>query len=51
MYYIVIREQRSTDMTATSEVVRNAYISNVYNSWLNALFNEVSNSYSNHPSS
>lgn len=41
MFYIVIREQRSNDIPVISEVVRNAYISNVYNSWLNALFNEV----------
>ncbi|KAJ8949962.1 hypothetical protein NQ318_002369 [Aromia moschata] len=41
MYYIVIREKRDNDTPAVSEVVRNAYTSNVFNSWLNALFNEI----------
>ncbi|XP_018578504.1 uncharacterized protein LOC108916689 [Anoplophora glabripennis] len=41
MYYIVIRKQKDTDTPAISEVIRNAYISNVFNSWLNTLFSEL----------
>lgn len=41
MYYIVIREKRENDTPALSELVRNAYLSNVTNSWKNALYNEV----------
>ncbi|KAJ8962411.1 hypothetical protein NQ317_008745 [Molorchus minor] len=41
MYYIVLREYKQRDLAAISEVVRNAYLSNVFSSWLNALFNEI----------
>ncbi|CAH1953769.1 unnamed protein product [Acanthoscelides obtectus] len=41
MYYIVIREKKDQDTPALSEVVRNAYLSNVSHSWQNALFSEV----------
>ncbi|XP_044253644.1 uncharacterized protein LOC123004436 [Tribolium madens] len=41
MYYIVIREYQPNDFPSVSEVVRNAYISNVLNAFVSALFNEV----------
>lgn len=40
-FYIVIREMQHTDTPAVSQVVRNAYSSNIYDTWLNALFHEV----------
>ncbi|CAH1178998.1 unnamed protein product [Phaedon cochleariae] len=40
-YYIVIRESSDQDRPFISEVVLNAYSSNIKNTWLNALFNEV----------
>lgn len=40
-FYIVIRESQDTDTPAISEVVRNAYTSNVFSTWQNALFHEV----------
>lgn len=40
-FYIVIREMQETDTPAVSQVVRNAYSSNIYDTWLNALFHEV----------
>lgn len=40
-FYIVIREMQNTDTPAVSQVVRNAYSSNIYDTWLNALFHEV----------
>nr|CAH7722374.1 unnamed protein product [Callosobruchus chinensis] len=41
MYYIVIREKKDQDTPAVSEVVRNAYLSNVFPSWQNTFFSEV----------
>ncbi|XP_060519315.1 uncharacterized protein LOC132697742 [Cylas formicarius] len=41
MYYIVIREQKDTDTPAVSETLRNAYVSNVSNTFFNALVNEA----------
>ncbi|KAJ8922263.1 hypothetical protein NQ315_004201 [Exocentrus adspersus] len=41
MYSIIIRQQKETDTPAISEVVRNAYISNVCNNWLSTLFSEI----------
>lgn len=43
-YIVVIRECKHTDAPAANEVIRNAYLSNVTNSWCNALFKEVSGS-------
>ncbi|XP_072379873.1 probable N-acetyltransferase 14 [Diabrotica undecimpunctata] len=40
-YYIVIREKRNEDTPAVSEVVRSGYLSTVTNSWINALFQEI----------
>lgn len=40
-FYLVIREMQDTDTPAVSQVVRNAYSSNIYDTWLNALFHEV----------
>lgn len=40
-FYIVVREMQDTDTPAVSQVVRNAYASNIYDMWLNALFHEV----------
>lgn len=41
MYYIVLREQKDTDTPQVSEVVRNAYNSNIMNTFYGGLFNEV----------
>lgn len=42
MNLIVIRESKPHDLPNISDVVRNAYISNIYNSWLNVALSEVS---------
>lgn len=40
-YYIIIRESRPSDLPKIAEVIRNAYLSNVVPSFLNALTREV----------
>lgn len=40
-FYIIIREMQDTDTPAVSQVFRNAYTSNVHNTWKNALCHEV----------
>ncbi|XP_076263674.1 uncharacterized protein LOC143198385 isoform X2 [Rhynchophorus ferrugineus] len=41
MYYIVLREQKVTDTPQVSELVRNAYNSNIINTFYGGLFNET----------
>lgn len=41
-YIVVIREYNYRDTPAINDLVRKAYLSNVFNSWCNALFKEVS---------
>ncbi|CAH1112692.1 unnamed protein product [Psylliodes chrysocephalus] len=40
-YYIVIREKRESDTPVLNEIVKNGYLSTVNNSWINALFQEI----------
>lgn len=40
-FYVIIREMQDTDTPTVSQVVRSAYNSNVYSTWLNALAHEV----------
>lgn len=42
MHLIVIRKQRDNDTPQVSELVRNAYASNISNMFLGYVFNEVS---------
>lgn len=41
MLYIVIREFKPHDLPNISDIVRNAYISNIFNSWLNVVLSEI----------
>ncbi|KAK4874365.1 hypothetical protein RN001_013725 [Aquatica leii] len=40
-YFIVVREYKPTDFHNVFEVVRNAYLSNVFTTWCNALTREI----------
>lgn len=39
--FIVIREYKTTDIPAINQVIRNAYLSNAFPAWINALTKEV----------
>lgn len=41
VHYIIIRESNLNDIHQINDLIRNAYISNVTTSWLNALMKEV----------
>ncbi|XP_044759256.1 uncharacterized protein LOC123316992 [Coccinella septempunctata] len=41
MRYIIIREFKPHDLPNISDIVRNAYVSNIYNSWLNVVLSEI----------